>query len=146
MIKRRDLRKKDIESKVSDIIESISKVQENFPKVLGDFLNLGLVKDGIYKKVEFAIESIIDICNIINSDLRLGSPETEDDIIENMGLKNILSKKVVNIISEMKKFRNILVHRYGKIDDKKAYGTIKENMGDFELIIKEIEGFLNKNK
>jgi len=45
----------------------------------------------------------------------------------------------------MKGFRNILIHKYGEIDDEKAYENIKEGLKDFEKIIKEIEGFLEKN-
>jgi len=44
----------------------------------------------------------------------------------------------------MKKFRNVLVHKYGDIDDKKAYEDIKEGLKDFEHIINEIEKFLKK--
>ena len=42
----------------------------------------------------------------------------------------------------MKSFRNILVHKYGEIDDKKAFENIKEGIKDFELIVSEIEDFL----
>ena len=42
----------------------------------------------------------------------------------------------------MKGFRNILVHRYGKIDDKLAFEVLKENIGDFYDFIKGIGKFL----
>jgi len=45
----------------------------------------------------------------------------------------------------MKKFRNILVHKYGEIDDKKAYDEINKGLKDFEKIIKEIEKFLGEH-
>ena len=42
-------------------------------------------------------------------------------------LKNagILSDDVIKQIKEMKGFRNLLVHRYGPLDDKVAYEDIK---------------------
>lgn len=45
----------------------------------------------------------------------------------------------------MKSFRNIVVHRYGKIDDKIAYNILRENIDDFYLFIEEIERFLEDN-
>ena len=144
MIKKREFRKKEIEDKLKDILDSINIIEEAFPQDFDSFESLGLSKDGIYKKIEFAIESIIDICNIINSDLRLGTPETEDDIINNLDKRKVLTKETINLIKEMKGFRNILVHRYGEINDKKAFDTIKEGLKDFELIIKEIEDFLKR--
>lgn len=144
MLKKKELRKKLIESKLSDIMESITIIGENLPREFKDFAVSGLIKEGIYKKIEFAIESIIDICSIINSDLRLGMPEEDEDILNNLEKKNIFSTKILSLIKDMKRFRNILVHKYGKIDDKKAYENIKEGLQDFEKIINEIEEFLNK--
>ena len=47
-------------------------------------------------------------------------------------------------MKNMKGFRNVVVHRYGKIDDKLAYTFIKENMGDFEIVIKCIENIIDR--
>ena len=100
------------------------------------------MKDGIYKKVEFAIESVLDICNIINSDLDLGTPETEESVLDNLEKNKIFDKKVVGLIREMKGFRNILAHRYGRINDELAFENIKEGLKDFDLIIREVERVL----
>ena len=100
------------------------------------------MRDAIYKEIEFSIELIIDICAIINSDLDLGTPETEDSIIDNLENKKILPEKIVKIIREMKGFRNILVHKYGELNDEQAFESIKDGLQDFDLIIKEIEMFL----
>lgn len=39
----------------------------------------------------------------------------------------------------MKGFRNIVVHRYGKIDDKLAFEILKENIRDFYDFIRRVE-------
>ena len=49
-------------------------------------------------------------------------------------------------IKEMKSFRNILVHRYGEIEDEIAYEEIKNGLEDFEKFEKEIEEFLQEIK
>ena len=133
-----------IEDKIKDIIESINLVEDSLPDNFEDFLSSRIIRDGIYKNIEFSIESVIDICNIINSDLDLGTPETEDSIIDNLDKNRVFNKRVVDLIREMKSFRNILVHKYGEINDKQAFETIGEGLKDFELIIKEIKEFLKK--
>ena len=140
------MRKEIIEKKRADIIDTINIVSYNFPHNFLEFHSLGLVKDGLYKRLEYAIESVLDICSVINSDLNLGFPETEDNIIDHLESKKIFDKKTVNIIREMKKFRNVLVHKYGDIDDKKAFEDIKKGLKDFEIIISEIEKFLKKHR
>ena len=46
----------------------------------------------------------------------------------------------------MKRFRNILVHKYGKINDSIAFETISDGLKDFEMIINEIEKVIKKYK
>ena len=146
MIQKNKLRIDEIEKKISDILDAISLVEENLPDNAEEFIALGLVKDGLYKKAEFAIESVLDICNILNSDLRLGVPDTEDDLLNNLETKKIFPKKIVQIIREMKRFRNVLVHKYGNIHDLTAYKDVHEGLKDFEPVIAQIEQFLEKHK
>ena len=140
------MRKKLIENKLTQVIDDVNLVSENLPDNFNEFKVMGLAKDGIYKRLESAIESILDVCAIINSDLGLGMPEAEENILDNLEFKKIFDKKILDLIKEMKKFRNILVHRYGKINDETAFEDIKEGSKDFELIIEETERFLEKHK
>src|SRR3989344_288009 len=146
MIQKNKLRVEEIEKKISDILDVLEIINMNLPQKFDYFIAMGLAKDGLYKKTEFAIESIIDICNIINSDLRLGFPETEDSLIDNLDGKGVFRKSTIEIIRQMKGFRNILVHKCGDVDDKKDYEDIKEGLKDFETVVKEIEKFLEKQK
>jgi len=55
-------------------------IENVLPESFEEFSNLGLVKDGIYKRVEFAIENVFDICAVINADLDLGIPGSDEDM------------------------------------------------------------------
>jgi len=143
-MKDKQLRKELILYRISKIKDNVSIVKENLPEEFKDFKKARLLKDAIYKEIEFSIELVFDICAIINSDLRLGTPETEENIITNIEIKKVFSEKIINIIKNMKRFRNLLVHKYGDIDDEKAFESISEGLNDFDLIIKEIENVLKK--
>jgi len=58
----------------------------------------------------------------------------------------VLTKGLGSTVKQMKGFRNILVHRYGRIDDKRAFADIKSGIGDFEKFRREAESFLKKHK
>ncbi len=133
-----------IEKKLADMIDAVNLVSDNLPSSFKEFSSLGLIKDGLYKKLEYAIESVLDIFSIINADLDLGIPESEEDILDNLEKKKIFSKKFVEIIRHMKSFRNVLVHKYGDINDKQAYKDIKDGLSDFEIVEKEVNKFLVK--
>ncbi len=136
------MRKEIIRTKMKEIEESIRLVEENLPDTFEEFSDLGLIKDGIYKRIEFAIENVLDICAIINTDLELGIPHDDKDIIENLVKKKILSEEMREKLKAMKGFKNIVVHRYGRIDDRIAFEILKENLPDFYAFIGKIEEFL----
>ena len=144
MARKRELRAELIRSKLADIEESANLVAENLPQSFEEFSQLGLVKDGIYKRMEFAIENIIDITSIINSDLRLSVPESEESFVENLVKNGILTQNMAEKTRRMKGFRNIIVHRYGRIDDLLAHKILTEHMDDIYEFIESIERFLDK--
>ncbi len=86
----------------------------------------------------------MDIFCIINSDLDLGIPDDDSSMIDNLYNNEIISFRIRNLMKNMKGFRNIIVHRYGKIDDGLAYTFIKDNINDFDVIIKCLDNIMNK--
>lgn len=137
------MRKDIIKTKIKEIEESLTIVEENLPENLEEFLELGLIKDGIYKKIEFCIENIFDICAVINTDLKLGIPEGDESIIDNLVRKKIITPTLGENLKSMRGFRNILVHRYGRINDDISFKILKEHLQDFYKFIDEIEEFLS---
>lgn len=134
-----------VKVKLKEIDESLTLVKENLPSAFDEFTDLGLMKDGIYKRIEFCIESVLDACAILNADLELGIPKSEEDIVENLVKAKILSEEMGRTIKRMKGFRNFLVHRYGAIDDEIAYKNIQTGFKDFDTFKQEINTFLKEN-
>jgi len=137
------LRSDIIKTKLKLIEQNIDLVKDNIPEELNEFTKLGLVKDGIYKRIESSIQEILNICAIINTDLKLGVPSNKEDIINALIEKKIVSAKLGQKIKELKGFRNFLVHRYGKIEDPIAFKNIKQGISDFKWFSDEILKFLN---
>ena len=46
----------------------------------------------------------------------------------------------------MKGFRNILVHQYGKINQKRVLQFIRENLSDFRYFINDVNKILKEIK
>jgi len=135
-------REKIIRTKMKEIEESVGLVERHLPHAFKEFANMGLVKDGIYKRIEFAIQNVFDICAIINADLELGIPADDKEILDNLVENKVLSREMKEKLKIMKGFRNIVVHRYGKIDDRLAFKILKDNIKDFYEFIKILKDFL----
>ncbi|MBM4241880.1 MAG: DUF86 domain-containing protein [Euryarchaeota archaeon] len=132
-----------IRTKIKEIEESIQLVKNNMPDNFEEFVDMGLLKDGIYKRMEFAIENVFDICAIINSDLNLGVPTDDESILNNLLGADVFEEDIKEKLKSMRGFRNILVHRYGKIDDELAFGMLNNNINDFNVFIEVLENYLS---
>lgn len=141
-MKKKKPRERIIRIKIREITEGVMLVQEHLPRSMQEFRKLGLVKDGIYKRIEFAIEDVFDICAILNTDLALGIPGEDEDILDHLVENGTISSEMQEKIHGMRGFRNIVVHRYGSIDDALAFHLLTENIGDFFLFTAEIERVL----
>ena len=81
---------------------------------------------------------MIDICAILINKFKLGVPTNEENILD------LLAEKLDNIenIKEMKKFRNIIVHKYGEINNKLVFQYATEKMEDFNKFIENIRNVI----
>ena len=59
------MRKDIIKNKIIEIQESLLLIRNNLPDSFNEFQHLWLIKDGIYKRLEFSIENLVDIFYII---------------------------------------------------------------------------------
>ena len=136
--------KKKVFVKLEEMDKYLSELDMLLPesknKYLGDIKTIRACE----KTIELAIESVISIISIIVSQERLGIPESEDDLISFVSKKKIISSSLSKMVREMKGFRNILVHRYGNIDDKKVYNYLVNELNDFDKFKKEINLYLKK--
>ena len=98
------------------------------------------------KTIELAIEAVIAIISIIVAKERLGFPEDEDSLINLLEQKKIFSSKLCHTLRGMKGFRNVLVHKYGEIDDELAYEFLSNQLSDFEAFEKEVRKYLQKQR
>ncbi|MCZ7357813.1 MAG: DUF86 domain-containing protein [Candidatus Methanoperedens sp.] len=140
------MRTEIIRTKIEEIRESLELIRENLPDSFETFASLGLVKDGMYKRIEFSIENVFDICAIINTDLRLGIPQSDGEIVEILLRNGVIDSEMKEKLKSMKGFRNIIVHRYGGIDDRLSYEFFNEKLGDFDEFIERITDFMKMQK
>jgi uncharacterized protein YutE (UPF0331/DUF86 family) len=65
---------------------------------------------------------------------------------EILGEYNLIEKELTNRLVKMARFRNLLIHKYWKIDEKRVYEYAKNNQSDFENFISSIKTIFIPNK
>ncbi len=132
-------------SKLDEMIKYIDELHGMLPE--HEEYQQDLIKRRACEKtVEVAIESLIDVSAMIVSAQRFGLPENEENIFDMLIKKKVLSGKLGEKLKDMKGFRNILVHRYGYVDDEIVYHNLTSYMDDFYEFENAVKSYLKKQK
>ena len=124
-------------SRIDELDGYLQEIHEIMPTSFEEYKSIEK-KRACERLLQVSIESVIDICALIVTGLRLGLPSEEDDLFEKLAQAEIISSSIKENLKRMKAFRNILVHEYGRIDDRLVYEVLKNNLNDFEEFKKEI--------
>jgi len=92
--------------------------------------------------LQISVEAVIDTCAVLVTGLRLGLPAEEDDLFERLAQRGVVSAAMAETLRRMKGLRNLLVHEYGRIDDRLVFETVRERLGDFDAFKGEVLAFL----
>jgi uncharacterized protein YutE (UPF0331/DUF86 family) len=103
-----------------------------------------MLRSAIERNFQLALESILDVGEIIISMRNLEKPEDYKDIIEVLGKANILPMDFANKFAPAAGFRNILVHKYTEVDTDELYEHPKRDLKDFDFYAECIAKFIKK--
>lgn len=119
-------------------LKDIQKVNKN--SFLKDYHFYGLAE----RYLQLSIQTLIDVGQLIITEKQLPRPPEPQEIFSILFNSKILSENLVNRLTGIVGFRNILVHEYGKIDREKVYEYLQNNIGIFEQYKKEVLGFIKR--
>jgi len=136
--------KKRILSKLAELDGYLHELEEISPKSYRVYKTSIEKRRACERLLHISIECVLDICSILASELKLGLPSTQEDLFERLESSHIISSQVMSNLKKMRSFRNIIVRRYGIVNDELVYKILKNNLGDFLDFKKEISEFLEK--
>ena len=128
---------KDLLDTISEIKSLISLEEEAFLK---DRKNIYTLR---YLLIE-AVEAMANICNHILTRLKGQVPKGYPDCFEKLSDAGIITKELGNKLRKVASLRNIIIHKYWEIDDRKVFNSAKVNINDFEEFLKQINEILEK--
>jgi uncharacterized protein YutE (UPF0331/DUF86 family) len=127
-----------IKDKLSELKVYIMELEEDIPEDEEEYIEERVPRRACERTFQLACEDVLDICNLIIAGKALGLPKDNRDSIKKLYDNKIIPEKLSSNLEDMVSFRNLLLHRYGKVDDSRAYHYLKDEIGDlsdFTLII-----------
>lgn len=128
-------------TKLDQLTGYYQELNEVFPTDYAEYENT-VVKRAVERLIQLLVETCIDICHLIAKGENLGLPSNEEDIFDKVDEAEIISHELIVKLREMRKFRNLLVHRYGTVDDQRAHENIRDNKEDFPRFKEEVREYL----
>jgi uncharacterized protein YutE (UPF0331/DUF86 family) len=103
-----------------------------------DFLSNPEKVDSAKYNLIVAIEGAMDICNSIVARAGGRAPKDHADCFEVLRELGFLEAEFVERLKRMARFRNLLVHLYWRVDDKKIHQILREDIRDIKEYLKII--------
>lgn len=130
----------------NDLIQGKIDIIEKNLTFLGEYKDIsGMEFSNSYKDIQAVkyslfeiIEACIDVASHIISIKGLERAESYAEMFEILGKNNFIKSKLSKNLSDMAKFRNILVHSYAKVDNSKVLDFVKEELIDVKNFVKEL--------
>ncbi|MGM0396466.1 MAG: type VII toxin-antitoxin system HepT family RNase toxin [Bacillota bacterium] len=127
--------KEVIKNRLSQLSVSLDKI-ERFKNVsFEEFLDDDIVQDVVEYNLFISINMMIDIATHAVVDNNLGNPDTLGESFNILNEKDYLSDEEAKTYKNMIGLRNILAHKYLKIDKKIIYDILQNHLKDIKKFI-----------
>ena len=122
----------DVIQRNLEFLEEYKHIDEN--TFLNSYKDVQAVK---YSLLEI-IEACVDIASHIISARGVERAESYAEMFDILGRRGIISQELAEKLSDMARFRNILVHGYAKMDNARVLEIVKTELSDEEEFVRQI--------
>lgn len=109
---------------------------------LSEYLDDGVVRAFVERKIHLAIECCLDIASYLITEKHYRIPTSNRDMFDVLLENKIISNSLARRMGQLAAMRNILVHDYAAIDNRKVFSVLKHHLSDFEEFGKAMKKFL----
>jgi uncharacterized protein YutE (UPF0331/DUF86 family) len=98
----------------------------------------------IERTLQMMIETCVDIAGHIISDRKFRIPDSYADSFRVLSENKIISDDLCQVMEQISKFRNVIVHNYDRVDAEVVVGILRKRMNDFNRFKDAVLNWLKK--
>ena len=125
------------------LAEYISDLRDLQSISLEEYQENKLIRRAVERTLHMATESCLDIGHHLISQEGFRSPEDNKDVFVVLGEEKVIPRELVDRLTDMARFRNVLVHEYTRLDNTIVYGILKRRLVDFDEFAVAITAYLD---
>ncbi|MCL4474994.1 MAG: DUF86 domain-containing protein [Nitrospirae bacterium] len=136
--------KEKVSRKLESLREYVGYLKGYQSRTIEDMKKDPTLRGAVERYLHLSAECVIDVAEMMISELGLRKPEEYRESIDILGEAGIIPDEFAIEFSPVAGFRNILVHEYTKIDLTEVYRHLQKDLEDFERFAKYIVDYLKK--
>lgn len=136
--------KEKVSNKLDRLTEYVGYLKSYRHYTVEDIKRDHTLRGAIERYLHLSAECVIDIAEMMISELGLRKPEEYKESIDILGEAGIIPDDFAYYFSPVAGFRNILVHEYAKIDLEEVHRHLQKDLSDFEKFSRYIADYLNR--
>ena len=121
-----------LQAKLAQLAEAIAKLRALPQSSLDEFRADDRNVDAALRRLQVAIQLLIDVGSHLVAKLGLGAPDSSRDLLERMERAGYLAAGATLRFGRIFAFRNRIVHLYDRVDDEIVFGVVRDHLADLE--------------
>jgi len=117
--------------KLTELEEHLKQIKEFSNITVEDYSREWKTQRIVERTLQIMIEICADIANHIIADKGYRVPKSYADTFRVLYEKDIIEEEIFKMMENMAKFRNVVVHRYDKLDEYIVINILKKHLNDF---------------
>lgn len=147
LMAQRRLNREKIDTFIDNINRALDEIKFNLRDVhdFTTFKETKQVRELCVHYLRIALEGVLDICRHIIAVKGFGIPDMErENLIDVLGINQAIPSDLARKIRGMQGMRNAIVHVYWNLDYEKIYTLCKEDLNDFEIFLRSVMEYVEK--
>jgi uncharacterized protein YutE (UPF0331/DUF86 family) len=133
-----------VRERAREIRESLQKVQRYAALSDDDFFADERNLYTVMHLLLIAVEAVATLCNHIMAKTARRAPDSYAECFEWLHAEYQLDDELAARLIRMARFRNLLVHRYWKVDPERILHYAREELRDFEAYLRAISDIIGQ--
>ena len=117
----------------------LSQVKEDFRAEEAEYERLQAVKHSLFE----IAEACIDIASHIIAAEGFTRPDTYSEMFVELAENNLISDSLGKRLSQMARFRNLLVHHYHEVEKEELVEILDQGLPDVKNYVKDVYSYLS---
>lgn len=134
--------KPEITDKLADLKKYVGLLAEYRKKSREEIARDMTLRGAVERYLQLAIETVLEIGEMIIAAEALKKPETYREVIEILGNEGVIEKRFAQKLAPIAGLRNMLIHRYDEIDIEELCHHLRHDLGDFDSFAKQVAAYV----